>query len=198
MIRANRATFFTAATDKQHFPKQTLPEIAFIGRSNVGKSTLINALTNTNNLARTSRTPGRTRQINWFHITPSRGSMLAFVDLPGFGYAKISKQERSTWQTLVQNYLERDIYATLLLIDVRRHIEIEESDLLSWLSERNIPIIPVITKADKLSKSKQKPASMALQHQLNMKQAPVLFSSLSKEGIQTLWHRILSISKPNK
>ena len=92
------------------------------------------------------------------------------------------------------------------MIDVRRHIEIEESDLLSWLSEifyhgylsRNIPIIPVITKADKLSKSKQKPASMALQHQLNMKQAPVLFSSLSKEGIQTLWHRILSISKPNK
>src|SRR5689334_20185934 len=125
-----RARFVTSAAKPADFPPPTLPEIAVVGRSNVGKSSLINALVGQDGLARTSRTPGRTRLINWFEI----GSQPPFylVDLPGYGYAEVSAAVRQTWRPMIQAYLEQrtSLAGVLLLVDIRRNAEAEEQDFV--------------------------------------------------------------------
>ena len=106
-MKARKASFVISAADPAAFPPSTLPEVAFAGRSNVGKSSLINDLTQFSGLARTSRTPGRTRLVNWFEIEPAKGKPIHFVDLPGYGYAEVNLKTRESWRPLIESYLAR-------------------------------------------------------------------------------------------
>lgn len=138
----------------EHWPKPALPEYAFIGRSNVGKSSLINMLVGIHRLARVSGTPGRTRNVEHFRVEAMEGQgpewMLA--DLPGYGFAKISKSERAVWQRMVHTYLrEREnLQCVFLLVDVRHEPQQNDLDMIQWLGMEGIPFVIVYTKADKL------------------------------------------------
>jgi GTP-binding protein len=192
-MRAKRASFVISAADPSGFPPPTVPEVAFAGRSNVGKSSLINRLTGHSGLARTSNTPGRTRLVNWFEVVPPEGEPIAFVDLPGYGYAKVSKKMRAEWRPLIEAYLaDRPVLrAVIVLVDARRGPEEEERELSEWLEANQIPLITVLTKVDKLPKSKRKPAGAAAARGLGLRKQPILFSAESGEGQQALWRAIL-------
>ncbi|WP_428261224.1 ribosome biogenesis GTP-binding protein YihA/YsxC [Haliangium sp.] len=191
-MKAKRAEFVTSAAKPAQFPRPTLPEIAFAGRSNVGKSSLINTLVGVPGLARTSRTPGRTRLLNWFRIVPPKGPALHFVDLPGYGFAKVPRAMRAGWRPLIEAYLaDRDaLRALVVLIDARRGAQEEEIDLLAWLDEIHVPALTVLTKSDKLPKNKRKLTAMAVKRSLNLARAPILFSALDGTGLASLWQAI--------
>lgn len=191
-MKAKAATFVISASQPSGFPAPSLPEVAFAGRSNVGKSSLINRLTGVAKLARTSNTPGRTRLINWFQVIPRVGKPLFFVDLPGYGYAKVSKSERATWRPLIEAYLSdrQPLRALVLLIDARRGAEREELDLIDWLQGSDVQVIPVITKIDKLPKNKRKLVALAQKKTLSSKRPPLLVSAHTGAGIDVLWAAI--------
>ena len=148
LLFAQACRFITAASSPASLPPQGLPEVAFAGRSNVGKSSLINALTGRNTLARTSKTPGRTRQINFFSL----GDRLQLVDLPGYGYARASKTSIGAWTTLVHRYLEgrASLRRACLLIDARRGIVATDRAMMGRLDEAAVSYQIVLTKADAL------------------------------------------------
>ena len=133
-------------------PRPSMPEIAVIGRSNVGKSSLINTIFNRKNVAKVSSTPGKTRLINYFSID----NRLYFVDLPGYGYAKLAKQRRSEWQTVIESYLKNnpDLKIVLLLIDSRHDIMDSDKIMIDWLNHYKIPYILILTKSDKISNNR--------------------------------------------
>lgn len=145
-----RAFFIKSAVRKEDYPRTDLPEVAFAGRSNVGKSSLINSLLGQKNLAHTGSTPGCTRVINFFQVE----DRWVFVDLPGYGYAKVSTQIRSEWGPMVETYLKsrENLRLVVLLVDIRRNPEKAEFDLLEWLRMYHRPCIVVLTKADKVSR----------------------------------------------
>lgn len=147
------AKFVKSSLHWEECPPANKPEYAFIGRSNVGKSSLINALVGQKNLAKTSQTPGKTQYINHFLIENS----WYLVDLPGYGYAKISKKERERWEIMIKNYLQRrpNLLCILALIDLRLAPQTNDLQFLIWLSENVLPFVIVFTKADKLSQNKQ-------------------------------------------
>ena len=148
------AEFVKSAEKASHYPHTDLPEIAFAGRSNVGKSTLINKLANRKRLVRVSSTPGRTRLINFFNIN----NAIMFVDLPGYGYAKVPASIQKQWKPMVETYLKtrKLLKAVVLIIDIRRMPGIEEMQLLEWLQYNNIQTILTLTKTDKLGKNDRK------------------------------------------
>lgn len=193
MMKPRSAELMTAADSPEGFPAGELPEFAFAGRSNCGKSSLINMLVGKANLARTSGTPGRTRLLFWFKVVPQKGAPMAFVDLPGYGYAKVPRPMRESWQPLVESYLigRPALRAVLVLIDARRGAQREEIELLEWLDAESIDALVVLTKADKLPKSKRKPAAFALQKELGLEHQPILTSAQTKEGLADVW-RFLS------
>ena len=143
--------FACAATESKLFPSDTGNEIALCGRSNSGKSTLINALANQKKLAKTSNTPGRTQSINFFHLTNDEAKKI--VDLPGFGYAKASKQDQNAWAKLILSYLEKRAALTdlILIMDMRHPFQNKDLEFLSLCNSLNLPIHLVLTKADKLN-----------------------------------------------
>jgi len=194
-LRARSAEFVISASSPSGFPKPTLPEIAFAGRSNVGKSSLLNALTGRQGLARTSATPGRTRLLNWFRVTPPRGGELHFVDLPGYGYAKVPREMRDSWRPLVESFVTgRDtVKLVIVIIDARRGPEREEHELLEWLDDVDRRALVVLTKIDKLPKSKRVPAATASRRELSLPHEPILFSAESGEGIDELWRVITKV-----
>jgi len=183
------AEFVTSAVRQSHYPPVHLPEIAFAGRSNVGKSSLINTLVNRKNLVKTSSTPGRTQLINFFNINQS----LMFVDLPGFGYARVPKKIQKEWGPMIETYLSTrsTLRGVVLIMDLRRPPGRQESDLINWLHHYGIPCLPVMTKTDKLKKSKQvlqhKQASEVLQ--LDPEHL-LLFSAKSRQGKEQVWDEI--------
>ena len=141
------------AAGAAQFPNDGLPEVAILGRSNVGKSSLINALLGRRKLARTSQTPGKTRRIQFYRIE----QRAYVVDLPGFGYAGVSKKEQASWRPLVESYLRGErkaLRGSVLLVDVRRGLQTEERELLDWLAGERIPTGVVLTKSDKLSRAR--------------------------------------------
>ena len=144
-----RAEVEATAAGPEGFPAGDVEEVAFIGRSNVGKSTLLNRLTARRKLAYTSRTPGKTRLVHFYRVDRPHRS-LRLVDLPGYGFARVSKQERARWQTLVEGYLETRPRLALLLFDLRRDPGEDEALLLDWLDARDIEALVVLTKVDKL------------------------------------------------
>lgn len=183
------AKFVTSASKPSEFPAPRLPELAVVGRSNVGKSSLINALVG-DDLARTSRTPGRTRLLNWFEVTGKPSFSL--VDLPGFGYAAVSADMREGWRPLIESYLSTrtTLAGVLLLVDVRRGPQEEELDFVPWLENRGTPIIVAITKSDKLPKAKRMLEVTKAKKILSLRREPIAVSAQSREGIDELWRAI--------
>jgi GTP-binding protein len=190
------ARFITSAARSTEFPPPTLPEVAVVGRSNVGKSSLINALVGQDGLARTSRTPGRTRLINWFEIG-SRPPFL-LVDLPGYGYAEVSQATRASWRPLIEAYLEQrtSLAGVLLLIDIRRNVLEEELDFVPWLAQRETPLVVALTKADKLPKNKRALEAARARKLLGLRRDPVCVSTLSGDGIEPLFRSVLALAAP--
>jgi GTP-binding protein len=201
-MRVIDAQFIKSATRRSEWPAADgKPEVAICGRSNVGKSSLLNSLLNRRSLARVSRTPGRTRLLNFFNVTyvragGSRGELL-LSDLPGFGYAEVSRGERQSWQKMMEEYLSTraDLRAVVLLCDGRRVVDdraaellFDETEIARYLIELGRLVIPVITKADKLSKGERKPAAAVLGRLVGC--PAVVCSSLSGDGVGELWRRV--------
>jgi GTP-binding protein len=188
------AEFITSAVRPSQFPAADLPEFAFAGRSNVGKSSLINTLVNRKKLVMTSSTPGKTRLINFFCVNDA----LLFVDLPGYGFARVPEAERRRWRPMIEGYLtgRPNLKAVVVILDARRTPAGEESQLLEWLAERDIPPILVVTKSDKLSKTDQKKQLQTIALALAVESEELLlFSSKSRQGWDALWKAILMLAE---
>ncbi len=184
-----KAEFIKSASGASGFPGGPLPQIAFAGRSNVGKSSLINCLVERKGLAKTSSVPGKTRVVNFFVVNDA----VIFVDLPGYGYAKVSKEEREKWRPLVEAYFTTSttIRAAVIIVDIRRGPEQEELNLASWLSVHSIRVLFVATKSDRERKSA---VSSRLKNIAAILEVPqdeiVLFSAKTRAGRDILWSRI--------
>jgi GTP-binding protein len=162
-------------------PESSLPEVAFAGRSNVGKSSLLNSLVRRKSFARVSRTPGRTREINFFRI--NNGFVL--VDLPGYGYARVSKEKKSEWKPLIESYLRRttQLRGIVLLLDIRREPSDDDRAMLDFLAEMEVPTIVALTKKDKLSKAVAQERVAEISRALALANDQVIpFSAHSGEG----------------
>ena len=181
----NTAEFTSAYGTASQLPKCQTPEIAFAGRSNVGKSTLINKLFQRKNLARVSSVPGKTATINFY-----RCDGVTFADLPGYGYAKRSKSELKRWQDLINGYLqdERDLRAVLLLIDMRHPPTKNDLQMVNFLIDTEMPFAIVLTKADKLNKTERTARLAALPQELPQFEDlnVTIFSSVTGEGVESL------------
>ena len=186
-------TFACAATERKLFPSDTGKEIALCGRSNSGKSTLINALANQKKLAKTSNTPGRTQSINFFHLTNDEAKKI--VDLPGFGYAKASKQDQNAWAKLILSYLEKRAALTdlILIMDMRHPFQNKDLEFLSLCNSLNLPIHLVLTKADKLNSKETQNTLKVVSEKMADYPAIVdslVFSATKKIGLETLLNKI--------
>lgn len=169
------------------------PEVAFLGRSNAGKSSLLNALVRRKQLARTSGTPGKTRLLHLYEVEIA-GQCVRLVDLPGYGYAKVAKRERDAWKTMIEGYLAQreGLCAAVLLQDVRRDVGDDERLLLDWLDEQRVPALVAITKTDKLKPMRRAQRLRELRAELPLAPARIVATSAeSGDGIDALWRAIL-------
>lgn len=191
-MKIKSVAFVKSAVKPSHYPEYDFPEVAFAGRSNVGKSSLINTLIQRKDMVKTSSKPGCTQLINFFLVNET----LSLVDLPGYGYAKVSKKIRSQWQPMVERYLSlrANLLGLILLIDIRRNPEKEEFDLVDWLESHALPYLVVLTKSDKLSKTKQDKRLFSICTQLNRERnGVILFSSKSRQGRETVLDEITNL-----
>ena len=180
----NKAEFDKSFVISQQLPPSDKPEITFAGRSNVGKSSLLNKLFNRKNLARVSSVPGKTVTINFYDVDNQR-----FVDLPGYGYAKISKQERDRFGELMEGYFQsgRMINLVVQLIDMRHKPTADDYSMISFLEQMEIPFIVVLTKADKLKKKEYQSRVNSIYEELNNPEYPVIpFSSVTGQGVDEI------------
>jgi GTP-binding protein len=178
------AEFVISAAGAGQFPPDRRPQVAFAGRSNVGKSSLINALLNRRNLVKTSATPGKTQLVNFFLINDD----FYCADLPGYGYAKAPRDVIDGWAPLVESYL-RDMPAVrvvVVLLDIRREPDDRDARLIEWLRRYDIPAIFVLTKADKLNRQEMSKAQRGIAAALGLERPPILTSSKSGQGIAEL------------
>lgn len=186
MLNIKKAEFLGVFVDTKHLPEGELPEIAIVGRSNVGKSSLINKLTNRKHLAKSSSTPGKTRTINYYLIN----EQFHLVDLPGYGYARVSKVEKRKWNQMMENYLakRKQLKGVIQLVDIR-HAPSENDILMKeWLSHHGIPILVVANKLDKISRGAKAKQFAVIQKSLDMQadKLPLGFSAQSGEGVDEL------------
>ncbi len=181
-----------SAIKKDQYPTSELPEIAFVGRSNVGKSSATNALLNRRNFARTSQTPGKTRTINFYRINEE----FYFVDLPGYGYAKVSKSEKDKWGVIMERYLQdrEELCAIFLLVDIRHEPTNDDVMMYEWIKHFGYNCVVIATKADKISKGQyQKHISVIRKKLQLMKDEKIIpLSSSKKTGVEDVWNEIIS------
>jgi len=173
-------------------PESSLPEVAFAGRSNVGKSSLLNTLVRRKSFARVSRTPGRTREINFFRIN----NTFVLVDLPGYGYARISKEKKAGWRPMIESYLRRttQLRGIVLLLDIRREPSEDDRAMLDFLAELGVPTIVALTKADKLNKAGARERTTEISRSLALEADQVVqFSAQSGEGRLELLQAIMQL-----
>lgn len=186
------AELLTSAAHASGFPAPEAPEVAFLGRSNVGKSSLLNALVNRNALARTSSTPGKTRLLNWFRVVRG-GSETWLVDLPGYGYAKVAKKERAQWKAWIEAYLagRETLRLAVLLQDLRRDPTEDETLLLEWLAEQGVPTVVALTKCDKLKPMRRAERVRVLSRSADLPAGQIIATSAQAGlGIPELWAAI--------
>jgi GTP-binding protein len=188
-MKISKADFVTSAVAPEGYPQEHLPEIAFMGRSNVGKSSLINSLLANRKLARTSGTPGRTQLINFFRVN----ERFLFVDLPGYGYAKVPQAIRRQWGAMVENYLanRKELVLSILILDSRHAPTAQDLQLESWLEHHGLPFVVVSTKADRLSNNKLRTSLRTTANSLGMDIEAVLpYSSVTGRGSDRIWKAI--------
>ncbi len=188
-MKVPSSRFVTSAVKAVQYPDDMLPEIAFAGRSNAGKSSMINVLLNRKRLVKTSSTPGKTQLINFFLINDA----FMFVDLPGYGYARVPEAVKQKWGAMVETYLEKraNLRGFVLLMDVRRLPSKEEMDLLGWMRHYRLRFVLVLTKADKLSKSRQKDQQRRISLELGVDtDGLILFSAKSRLGGDRIWEAL--------
>ena len=187
-MRIHSAEFLLSASTKRQFPAETLPEIAFAGRSNVGKSTLINSLLNRKKLVKTSATPGKTQLINFFKVNDK----FYFVDLPGYGYAKVPESVRRKWQNLVEAYLSerKTLRNVVLIIDSRHNPTKQDRQLLEWLKYFQRPSLIVASKIDKLKRGQVKNYLQKIKNDLSIESAPLGHSSMQFGSREEIWKKL--------
>ncbi len=193
-MKIKSTEFITSAVKPSQYPPAVFPEIAFAGRSNVGKSSLINTLLNRKRLVKTSSTPGRTQLINFFLINEK----FSFVDLPGYGYAKVPASIQKTWGPMIETYFayRKSLHGIVLIMDTRRMPGKYELDLMDWLCHYNIPTVLILTKADKLSKTKQIKQHLSISKALSVdKNNLILFSAKSRQGKDNVWDAVEKLLK---
>ncbi|WP_159881131.1 ribosome biogenesis GTP-binding protein YihA/YsxC [Paenibacillus puerhi] len=186
-MKVNQAEFIISAVRPNQYPVDALPELALAGRSNVGKSSLINRMINRKNLARTSSKPGKTQQLNYYRINND----LYFVDLPGYGYAQVSKTEREKWGKFIEEYLlgREFLKLVLLIIDLRHPPSKDDEAMYSWLKHNGVPVCIVTTKADKIPKGKWQKHAKIIKEALGADKSDpfIMFSSELGLGKDELW-----------
>ncbi len=195
--RIIEASFVISAPDLRHCPEPTIPEIAIAGRSNVGKSSLINQMCNRKNLAKTSSTPGKTRLINFFHLVIRPGDLsFHLVDLPGYGFSKADKKTQAHWSKALGEFMEqRPLHGILHLVDARHKPSLEDLQMREWIDFQHIPAITVITKMDKVGKNKRKQAVSMIRQEMALTEDEICVptSTQTKMGTQELIQEILGL-----
>ena len=190
-INTHNAEILLSAANKSHYPEDEIPEIAIAGRSNVGKSSFINTSVNRKNLARLSGKPGKTQLLNFFNID----NQLRFVDVPGYGYAKVSKTERAKWGRMIEEYLttRENLRAVVSLVDFRHEPSADDVQMYEFLKYYEISVIVVATKADKIPRSKWNKHESVIKKRLDFDKNDdfLIFSSVNKDGLDAAWDAIL-------
>lgn len=191
-MKVTKSDFIISAVKPEQYPNDHLPEIGLAGRSNVGKSSLINTLINRKNLARTSGKPGKTQTLNFYMIN----EFLYFVDVPGYGFAKVSKKERDAWGRMIETYLtdRDDLKAVILIVDLRHGPSNDDIMMYDWLKHYEIPVIVVATKSDKIPKGKWGKHLKVVKEALKIEPTDklVTFSSQTGQGKEDVWSAIKS------
>lgn len=191
-MKIRSSEIVVSAINKNQYPIEGLPEIALVGRSNVGKSSATNALLNRRNFARTSQTPGKTRTINFYKINEE----FYFVDLPGYGYAKVSKSEKDKWGVIMERYLQdRDeLCAIFLLVDIRHEPTNDDVMMYEWIKHFGYNCVVIATKADKISRGQYQKHISIIRKKLNLaKDEKVIpLSSSKKTGVEDVWNEIIA------
>jgi len=199
MIKVLTAEFVTTATQLDDYPRHNIPEVAFVGRSNVGKSSMINTLANRRKLVRVSNTPGRTRTLNFFDVVlehRARKRTIRLCDLPGYGFAKVPKTERALWDKMINTYLSNrhTLKVVVSIIDGEIGPTPDDLEMLDFLQDKPPRILVVATKLDRISKSARKPMLLKIQKQLELPDNSLLgFSSHEDIGHQDVWRTLLGI-----
>jgi len=185
-----KSEFVLSANRPEQFPTDGLPEVAFLGRSNVGKSSLINAIAGQKKLAFTSNTPGRTQSLNFYRID----GKLYFVDLPGYGYAKVPLASKDEWAKLIENYLRerKTLSLSFLILDARRGWMDKDLDLKAWLEANQHPYLVVASKIDKLNQKEQQQSLKAIRQYAE----PLPFSAVTGRGVREIWQAISKTHQP--
>ena len=193
-VNTHNADILLSATNKSHYPQDDIPEVALAGRSNVGKSSFINTMLNRKNLARTSGKPGKTQLLNFFNIDDK----LRFVDVPGYGYARVSKKEREKWGKMIEEYLtsRETLRAVLSLVDLRHEPSADDVQMYEFLKYYEIPVILVATKADKIPRGKWNKHESMIKKKLDFDKTDtfIIFSSINKTGVEEAWDTIFDYS----
>ena len=190
MMKITSAEFIKSAVWPPQYPPATLPEIAFVGRSNVGKSSLMNTLVGRKQLAKTSQTPGRTQLINFFSINKA----MSFLDLPGYGFARVPRSVKKDWGDMIETYLRerQNLAMVVFILDLRRDPSDDDLSLLDWLEYYRIPFTVILTKSDKLSNNQAIARKRMIEKLLGGKtqQVTMLFSAKTQKGREELWKMI--------